>query len=302
VTDKPPTLASPTPSPFVDARTLLSARGLRPKRSFGQNFLVNEGVVRRIAELCTPSGDDGSSVASVIEIGAGLGALTSALLDRGGRVVAIERDRDLVPILREELASHLDRGALEIVEADAATIDYRSLFSTLPPPHVLAGNLPYQITGRLLERATELRRDIVRAVFMVQREVADRIVAGPSDEAYGQPSVFVQAAFDVERAIVVRAGSFHPRPDVDSAVIVLTPRALPRAEETQAFRDVVHAAFGSRRKTLKNALAKLLASDAAQTAVAATGIDLGRRGETLSVEELAAIANAIESARAASAT
>jgi len=272
---------------FVDPRTVLKRHDLRPKKSFGQNFLVAEPIVLKIAALCVPR-----TPARVVEIGAGLGTLTSAILDLGAEVVAIERDRDLVPILREELSS--DR--LTIVEADAATVDLESHFASFEGARVLAGNLPYQITGRLLERTVTLARRIDRVVVMVQREVADRLIAAAGSDAYGQLSVFAQAAFDVKRALVVSSGCFHPRPAVDSAVVVLTPLEVPRAQETDMFRSVVHAAFGARRKTLRNALAGLTgsSSDERKAALEATKIDLTRRGETLTVEELAQIARALD--------
>ncbi|MGZ3478671.1 MAG: 16S rRNA (adenine(1518)-N(6)/adenine(1519)-N(6))-dimethyltransferase RsmA [Polyangiales bacterium] len=266
---------------FVDPRTVLARHGLRPKKSFGQNFLIAAPVVEKIAALCVDAPGT-----RVVEIGAGLGTLTTALLDRGAHVVAIERDRDMLPILREELAGR----DVELLEADAAQVNLPKL---LGERGVLAGNLPYQITGRLIELATSVSKQIVRAVFMVQKEVADRLAAPANADAYGQLSVFVQAAFAVERALIVRAGCFHPAPRVDSAVVVLKPLAKPRAIETDSFRDVVHAAFGARRKTLRNALAGLMQDDAARSAVAETGIDLGRRGETLTVEEFDLIARAL---------
>lgn len=269
---------------FVDPRTVLARHGLRPKYSFGQNFLVAQAIVEKIAALCAPSPG-----ARVIEIGAGLGTLTSALLARGAHVIAIERDRDLLPVLREELANQPE---LELLEADAARIDLPALLGE-EGERVVAGNLPYQITGRLLEMTVPVASKIARAVFMVQKEVADRLAAAPAAEAYGQLSVFVQASFAVERALIVRAGCFYPAPRVDSAVVVLRPLPVPRALETEAFRNVVHAAFGARRKTLKNAIASLMQDEGARERVAATKIDLGRRGETLSVEEFAALAAAI---------
>jgi 16S rRNA (adenine1518-N6/adenine1519-N6)-dimethyltransferase len=278
---------------FVDPRTVLARHGLRPKKSFGQNFLVASAIVEKIAALCAPSAG-----ARIVEIGAGLGTLTSALVARDAHVVAIERDRDLLPILREELATAIADGRLTLVEADAANVDLAALFDDASGERILAGNLPYQITGRLVERAVEHARLLTRAVFMVQKEVADRLAARAGDDAYGQLSVFVQAAFAVERALIVRAGCFHPAPQVDSAVVLLRPLAVPRAEETPAFRAVVHAAFGARRKTLRNALAALCGAPSVRDAVAETGIDLGRRGETLSVEEFALLARALEAGRA----
>ncbi len=257
-------------------------RGLAPKKSFGQNFLVDPNVTLRVAELCAGG--------TIVEIGAGLGALTEPLLARARRVVAIERDRDLCPLLREAFAEPIASGQLVVVEADAKTTDLAGLLASGPAPRVLAGNLPYQLTGPLLERATGLAGQIDRAVFMVQAEVADRLAAAPASEAYGALTVFVTAAFEVRRAMSVGRGSFHPRPGVDSAVVVLVPHHPPRAEETVRFRDAVRAAFAQRRKTLRNAWSKLGSPDDVRARADAAGIDLGRRGETLSVEEFARFA------------
>ncbi len=258
---------------------LLRARGLRPKKSFGQNFLQDAAIAARIAELCTtPPGG------TVLEIGAGLGALTRPLLARAACVIAVERDRDLVPILAEELAAFGDR--LVLREADAVQLDWRAELDRGPTPHVVAGNLPYQITGRLIQRATAVAPHIARAVFMVQREVAERLCAAPGTEGYSALSVFAQAAFDVQRALRVPAGCFAPVPKVDSAVVTLTPSA--RAPETEAFRAVVKAAFGRRRKTLRNALATLgWSREELEARAVAAHIDLDARAETLSVEDFA---------------
>jgi 16S rRNA (adenine1518-N6/adenine1519-N6)-dimethyltransferase len=252
-------------------------------------------VLRAIAEACVPANEIGR--ARVVELGAGLGALTELLADRAARVVAVERDRDLVPILQTMFR---DRPNVEICEGDAQAIDVHALFDPASgAPRVLCGNLPYQITGSLIERAVAARGDVERVVFMVQREVAERLVATPGKKEYGALSVFTQAAFAVKRVLTVAPGAFHPPPDVKSAVVVMTPLAPPRAEETQAFRDVVKAAFGMRRKTLRNAWAALLPSDALIQAAAAARVSLDARGETLSVEDFARAAAALERERAA---
>jgi 16S rRNA (adenine1518-N6/adenine1519-N6)-dimethyltransferase len=269
-----------------DAVRAFRDRGLSPKKSFGQNFLADPNVSKRVAELAT----DGAANGTIIEIGAGLGALTEPLLERAARVVAIERDRDLCPILREAFAGALAEGKLELVEADAKTTDFARLFAAGPAPYVLAGNLPYQLTGPLLERTASLAADLHRVVFMVQAEVADRLLAPPATEAYGALTVFTSAAFDVVRALSVRRGAFHPRPQVDSSVVVMTPLRPPRALETDRFRAAVRAAFTQRRKTLRNAWSSLAPPAELQARAAAAGIDLGRRGETLSVEEFARFA------------
>jgi 16S rRNA (adenine1518-N6/adenine1519-N6)-dimethyltransferase len=271
------------------ARELLARHALRPKKSWGQNFLGNAELAARIAELATtPAGG------TVVEIGAGLGALTRPLLERAARVVAIERDRDLVGVLREEFASSLATGQLVLEEADAKAVDYRALAALGPRPHVVAGNLPYQLTGVLLERITGVGEHLDRVVVLVQLEVADRMVAAAGTPSYGGLSVFLQAQFEPRRAMLVRKGAFYPEPRVDSAVVVLEPRRPPVTRETDLFRALVAAAFGQRRKQLKNAWRDVVEPTVLESAAARAGIDLGRRGETLGVAEFARMALEIE--------
>ncbi len=259
-------------------RELLASAGLSPKKSFGQNFLISEHVVARIAEACVPEAEVGKT--KVLELGAGLGFLTEALAARAGQVVCVERDRDLVPILERQLGDRV-----KIVEADAATVEPRELLGDVG---VLAGNLPYQITGRLIELSVHNARDLTRAVFMVQLEVADRLAAGPGSKTYGALSVFTQAAFEVEKLFDVPRESFHPAPDITSAVVRLTPRFL--AEETDIFRAVVKGAYSMRRKTLRNAWGRLAEPRVVAAAAERAGISLDARGETLSVEQFARMA------------
>jgi 16S rRNA A1518/A1519 N6-dimethyltransferase RsmA/KsgA/DIM1 with predicted DNA glycosylase/AP lyase activity len=190
-----------------------------------------------------------------------------------------------------------------IREADAAQVDFAAELADGPRPHIVAGNLPYAITGRLVQRTVEFAGAIDAAVFMVQKEVADRLAAAPDDDAYGALSVFTQAAFDVERVLVVKAGSFRPPPKVDSAVVLLTPMTPRRAEETPRFRDAVKRAFAARRKTLRNAWKGMYGLSPAELAerAQAAGIDLDARGETLAVEAFAAISKALVSRRYADA-
>lgn len=266
-------------------KALLERYGLKPKYSFGQNFLADERFTARIAEAC------GASGGSVVELGAGLGALTRPLLASGvSWVLAVERDRDLVPALGQELATEVEAGRLQILEEDAKSVDFASAFAGRPKPHVVAGNLPYQITGPLLEKAVHSAPSIDRAVFMVQLEVADRLVAPPNGEAYGALSVFVQRAFKVTRVFVVKRGAFYPQPNVDSAVVKLEP--LGAGPETDEFRAVVRSAFGQRRKKLKNVWAALFGERGIDLAAAAerAGIDLSARGETLGVAEFTRMA------------
>lgn len=272
---------------------ILRERGLSPKKAFGQNFLLDPNLCRRIAEAATtPEGG------TVLEIGPGLGALTRAILERASRVVAVDRDRDMIAFLEEDLAAPIEGGKLTLLTADGLAIDWPALIADGPRPHVVAGNLPYLVTGRFLELATVHAGQIDRALFMVQLEVAERMLAAPSTKAYGALTVFVRAQFDVTRLLIARAGAFHPRPEVDSAVVVLSPRA-DRVPETDTFRALVRGAFGMRRKTLRNAWKGILdLPPAAIDAAAATcNIDLGRRGETLSVAEFAAMSDRVSAAR-----
>jgi len=205
-----------------DARAVLRAAGLSPKRSFGQNFLVSPHTVEAIAAACIPDGDLGR--ARALELGAGTGVLTRALAARARSLVAVERDRDLVPLLTEALAD-LPPGRVQVIEGDAQVVEPRELLG--PPedgsPRVLCGNLPYQITGRLLERAVAHAEDLERVVFMVQLEVVDRLAADPGNKTYGALTVFTRAAFRTRKLFTVGPGSFHPPPDVTSAVILLEP-------------------------------------------------------------------------------
>ncbi|MCA9598814.1 MAG: ribosomal RNA small subunit methyltransferase A [Myxococcales bacterium] len=263
-------------------KDVLLEHGLRAKKHFGQNFLADAHLAAKLAELCTtPAGG------SVVEIGAGLGALTRPLLERAERVVAIERDRDLIPILRQELSSFEASGRLEILEADAKTADFVALLAPGPAPRVLAGNLPYQLTGPLLQRATAVARHVDRAVFLVQLEVCDRVAAAAGSASYGALSVFVQAQFEPSRAFVLRRGAFYPQPNVDSAVLVLTPRPTPVSEETDVFRMLVSRAFEQRRKMLKNAWSGV---PGVERAAARASIDLTLRGEALTVFDFAHMA------------
>ena len=269
-----------------EPKSALERHGLRPKRSFGQNFLTNSHLAEKIAELSTsPEGG------TVVEIGCGLGALTIPLLARANTVIGVERDRDMVRALETDFADHLESGRFRLLEADAKSIDVVELLRDASCPRVLAGNLPYQITGLLIELATRSAPILDRAVFLVQLEVADRIVARPSTAAYGALSVFVQAQFEPSRAFVVKRGAFYPQPNVDSAVVVFLPRPSP-VSETETFRRLVKAAFSMRRKKLSNAWGRSLglADGELSSAAARCGIDLGARGETLSADQFGAMA------------
>jgi 16S rRNA (adenine1518-N6/adenine1519-N6)-dimethyltransferase len=278
---------------MIDARVLLRESGLSPKKGFGQNFLVDGNIVRAIASAAVPDKDVGR--AFVVELGAGLGALTSELLPRVRRMVAVERDRDLLPILQRALHEPIADHTLTLEEADAQSIDLAATFAAAESGdcRVLCGNLPYQITGRLLERAVSNAEHLDRVVFMIQREVADRLLAAPSTKEYGALTVFTRAAFDVRRVLTVGSGAFFPPPEITSTVVELVPCRPARAEETETFRAVVKHAFSMRRKTLRNAWAPLDKERIARGAEIA-GISLDARGETLDVAAFARMAKALD--------
>lgn len=272
--------------PFEDPRRFLNRHGLRPKDSFGQCFLVAPHVVEAIVQATDARADE-----TVIEIGTGTGTLARALAPRCAKVIAIERDRDLVAALRAEgLPPNVT-----LDEADAGTWDYAAV--TREGPSAIVGNLPYQITGRLLRAILEPPVRWRVAVVMVQQEVAARLLAAPNDDDWGALSIFTQAACEVSRVCNAAPGCFHPAPRVHSTVVKLTPRAAPLAEETKVFREMVHALFAARRKTLRNGLAGVVGRERAAAVCASVGIDPGLRPETLSITELAKLAAACEAAR-----
>lgn len=214
---------------------------MRPRRRFGQHFLSDPRILARIADTI---GADRST--TVLEIGPGPGGLTDQLLRRAGRVVAIEKDRDLARALRERAPS------LELVEGDALAIDWHALVG---PEAIVAGNIPYNITTPLLDKALA-PPGFARVVFLVQKEVAQRVTAGPGTKAYGGLSVGVQALARAERLFTVPAGAFFPPPKVDSAVLRLEPLQPPLIGPEQApqFRRLVAGLFGFRRKQLLRGL------------------------------------------------
>jgi len=273
---------------FPDPRTLLDRYGLRAKKWFGQNFLISERVFRAIVDATVVSDEDW-----IVEIGAGLGTLTARLAQRvcEGKVIALERDSDMVAVLRAELG-HVDNIQVEAV--DALRYDLTMAARWRGDRISVCGNLPYHIAAPLIFRVLESRHDVARCVIMIQREMADRILAPPGGKDYGALGVMVQTYADVSLICRVSAGAFVPPPNVESSVIRLMPLpgGQPRVpiDDGEHYSKVVHAAFGQRRKTLRNALRARFPADAVDAALAATGIDGGRRGETLAIDEFAVLA------------
>jgi 16S rRNA (adenine1518-N6/adenine1519-N6)-dimethyltransferase len=274
--------------PFPDARILLAKYGLRAKKSFGQNFLISERAFRAIVDATVHADDDW-----IVEIGAGLGTLTAQLAERvtEGKVIALERDPDMLRVLRAELAG-VDN--VDIEEVDAMRYDLRMAAKWRGDVITVCGNLPYHIASQLLFKVIDAREVVRRAVVMVQKEMADRIVAPPGGKDYGALGVMIRTYADVTTVAKVGAGGFLPPPKVDSTVIRLVPLAgaKPRVpiENEKHYSRVVHAAFGQRRKTLRNALRAVFPEDQVDSALTSTGIDGARRGETLDISEFAQLA------------
>jgi 16S rRNA (adenine1518-N6/adenine1519-N6)-dimethyltransferase len=274
------------------ARTLMERYGVKPSKSLGQNFLADANIVRKIAELSELGPDD-----VVCEIGPGLGALTTELAARAGRVVAVEKDARVIPALEHFLSTEAAgpvsaTGNVSVIHADFLEYD----LGALPPGYKLTGNLPYYITTPAIMKAVESPNMPALIVFMTQREVARRICALPGGKDYGAVSVAVQYRCDAKYAMDVSREVFIPKPNVDSAVIVLRTapghRGVPGNEAL--FFAIVKSSFSQRRKMLRNSLSSLVPdSDALSAAFDKAGIEGTARGETLSVEKFIALADAI---------
>jgi 16S rRNA (adenine1518-N6/adenine1519-N6)-dimethyltransferase len=245
----------------------LHASSHRPRKRFGQHFLHDPAVVRRIVDAIAPAADD-----FVVEIGPGEGVLTRPLAERAGRLEAIEIDRDLAAALAAE--------RIKVHVADALEFD----FGQLPQGTRVVGNLPYNISTPLLFHLARFADRLRDLHFMLQREVVDRMVALPSTPAYGRLSVMLQARFSMQKLFRVAAGAFRPPPKVESAVVRLVPLAAPLDQGAERFADVVRRAFSARRKTLRNALG--LAAEE----IEALGIDPRLRPENLSPQDYVRIA------------
>ncbi len=279
----------------TDPRRVLARHGLSAKKSWGQNFLHDRSVLARIVAAVGATGDD-----VVVEIGAGLGTLTAALAQGSPaprRILAVERDPEMQRVLAAELGGD---ARVEIVGADALAFDYPAASQAAGRPLLVAGNLPYQISSALVLALVEAgaRGAVARAVVMVQREMAQRIVAPPGSRTYGRLTVAVAQHTEARILFHVRPGSFHPAPSVTSSVLSLTPRAAPLAQvrDPALFEAVVKQAFATRRKMLRGALAPRFGDQTVAAAFAASGIDGTKRAEQLSVTDFARLTDALAAA------
>ena len=275
---------------YEETRAALRESEFKPRKRLGQNFLIHERVLEAILELLALTSND-----SVLEIGPGLGFLTRRLVDRAGRVWAVEVDPFLIGRLQQsDLTANRK---FHLVPGDILKVPLPEI---LPKEKIkLVGNLPYSISTPALFRVLELRDRFSSMVLMVQKEVADRIASGPGTKAYGTLSVWCQVHGRVIDKVQVSPEAFFPRPKVRSTVlkIELYPQPLVAREEIPVLRGLVRAAFGQRRKTLGNVMSTWLKAgrDDIEQFLRSQDIDPQRRGETLSIENFIGLAQALRS-------
>jgi 16S rRNA (adenine1518-N6/adenine1519-N6)-dimethyltransferase len=271
--------------------SLLRKHGVRPLKRLGQNFLCDPNILEKIVRIAEVRDTD-----TVVEIGSGIGVLTSLLAARARRVIALEIDRRLVEVLKAELGSVPN---VEIVRGDVLEYDFASVRPERGKGRVrVVGNVPYHLSSPIVLRLLEYRESVDRAVLMLQREVAERLAAPPGTKDYGPLAVTVSLYTEPRLEMRVPASCFVPRPDVESRVIRLDMRREPlcAVDDPALFRDVVRSCFAKRRKTLLNNLrqsALPVRPEAVPAVLEELGIDGTRRAETLSVREFASLSNRI---------
>jgi 16S rRNA (adenine1518-N6/adenine1519-N6)-dimethyltransferase len=269
---------------MTSPKTLLRAWNLRPKKKLGQHFLVDPSTAEMIVRRSGITSKD-----AVLEIGAGLGALTIAAAKVAAFVYAVETDIHLTPLLKTELLVHKLRN-VEIIEKSILRFDIPALAKKMDRRLIVIGNLPYNISSQVLIQLIEARDHVNRAVLMFQKELARRITASPGSKDYGRLTVMLSYCAEIKSIATIAPSLFYPAPKIESEVLEVNfniSRAYPPHDETMLFQ-VVKAAFGNRRKTVKNALSASglhIDSQIAKQALAAAGIDPGRRAETLNAAE-----------------
>ncbi|MGE5416975.1 MAG: 16S rRNA (adenine(1518)-N(6)/adenine(1519)-N(6))-dimethyltransferase RsmA [Acidobacteriota bacterium] len=269
--------------------SLLRRYGLHPKKGLGQNFLVDKNILRKIVDGCGPTSAD-----AVLEIGTGLGALTLMLAEQAGQVITVEIDNRLLPVIQEVFQ---EQPRVRLVQGDILKVDWEKDLQPVPPynKYLICANLPYYITSPIIFEILKHHYMIEHAVLMMQKEVADRLLAQPGTKEYGLLTVMVAWRADVQPVTKVSRNCFYPVPDVDSRVIKLIPLKEPRVQlkNDELFVKIVREAFQKRRKTMTNVLSGIEGVSREQAPIILSGlnIDPQRRGETLTVDDFARIAN-----------
>jgi len=275
---------------MTSPKILLAAHKIRPKKQLGQNFIVNPAFTEMIVKRAGILPED-----MVLEIGPGLGALTIPLARRAKKIFAVEKDRQIIPILnREILVSGLTN--ISIIEKDILSVDIKKMVEDLGGKIVVMGNLPYNISSQILVQLIRSREGISRAVLMFQKELAQRLTAETGCKEYGRLTVMLRYCSDIKKMVDAKASIFYPKPKVDSEVLELKFKKKidhKAVDETFLFK-VIKSGFGNRRKTLKNALAASelnMDPHTAKEILETSGIDPIRRAETLTVEEFVRLSN-----------
>jgi 16S rRNA (adenine1518-N6/adenine1519-N6)-dimethyltransferase len=245
-----------------------------PRKRFGQHFLVDPGVIDRIVAAVSPRPGE-----ALVEIGPGLGAITQPLLERAGRLVVIELDRDLAARLR-------GRPGLEVLEADVLQVDFASLAERAGRPLRLVGNLPYNISSPILFHLLPVAARVVDQHLMLQKEVAQRLSAAPGGREYGRLTVMLQWRYEIETLFDVPPDAFDPPPKVQSAVLRMEPRKAPAAVDPALLGELVRVAFSQRRKLLRHTLGVWLEARRQDPC----DFDLQRRAEEVPVDDYVALA------------
>lgn len=265
----------------------------RPRKALGQNFLTDRNIISKILSSAALTPDD-----CVLEVGPGRGALTELLSQRVKRLMAVEFDRDLAAILRQQFST---QPQVTIHEQDILKVDFAQLLGG--DRFKVVANLPYNISTPVLFRFLEERQRFSKLVVMLQKEVGERLAAPPDCSEYGVLTVLFRLWFEVKREFLVPPGCFHPAPKVDSVVISLVPLPAARVQvgDQVLFERVVKAAFAMRRKTLWNCLksAELLDAVQLEQVLSSCGIDGRRRGETLDLEEFATLSRTLQAVTSA---
>ncbi len=275
---------------MTSPKILLAAHNIHPKKQLGQNFIVDPSFTGMIVKRAGILPED-----IILEIGAGLGALTIPLARRAKKVFAVEKDRQIIPILNTEiLVSGLTN--ISIIEKDILSVEIKALVENMGGKIVVMGNLPYNISSQILVQLIRSREGISRAVLMFQKELAQRITAEAGCKDYGRLTVMLRYCSDIKKLADAKASLFFPKPKVDSQIIELKFKKeidYKAADEPFLFK-VIKAGFGNRRKTLKNALAASelnIDPNTAKGVLEKSGIDPIRRAETLTVEEFVKLSN-----------
>ena len=275
---------------MVSIRKELAEFGLFPRKKLGQHFLVDPNILNKVVRAAQVGRED-----VVLEVGPGLGEMTLALARHAKKVIAVEIDERLAAVLKQKVENYPN---VEVIKSDILKVDFKRSFKKEASPIKVVANLPYQISTPLLFRFIELREIFSTLTLMLQKEVAERMVASPGRKEYGPLSIFIQTFADVSIQFIIKPSAFFPRPKVESALVCMVWKKKPIIEmrDEEWFKRVVRACFGYRRKTLVNALkhSELALPRSVESRMEEIEIDPRRRPETLTIEEFVSLAEALK--------